>query len=241
MPAFIALDHERTEDPGLASQGHTQPIQGKGAKGLHLALGLQLQQGCLIHQQRIPTPEDILCEAPAQAARLGSWVGLIHPVGKGDRVLVPVPEGEVEVLGRHQVPHDAVDFCEEFRGVPGLDGGLGDAVGGLLGLLCVLALGDVLGDGDDDLLAEVRPRVETEFLGKDLAILPQAPELHLLGLALEGLAETLGQQPKIVLAGGGQNLWGLADEKGPWIPVHPRGALVHIQEAAFRVLDVDRF
>ena len=239
MATLVALNHQGAEYAPVIAQRHAQPIQREGAEGLDLACSLQLRQGGFIHQERLARAEDVLGETAAKPSWFGPGIGRVHPVGEGDRIVLTAPEGDIQVLRRHEVPDNGVDLREERLGISGLDGCLGHPVGGLLRLFRTLAIGDVLGDGDDDLLAQVGAGVEPDILGEDLSVLSQAPELELLGLAVECLPEEQADPFEIVLARGGEGVWGLADEEGPRVAVHPDHAIVHIQEPALRILDVD--
>ena len=241
MAALVALHHQGPEDTGFPAQRHAQPVQGEGAIGLDLALGFELQEGRLIQQERLPDAEEVFREAASQGLGVRPGIHLIHPVGERDRVALLVPQGHVEVLGGHEVPHDAVDHGEELLGVAGLDGGLGDAVGGPLGQLRLVADRDVLGDGHHDLLAPVEAWIEPELLGEDLAALAQAPELEGLGLPGQGLPEGLAEPLEVIPARGGEDHGQLADEEVLRVAVHAGGALVHLQKAPLGVLDVDGF
>ncbi len=102
-----------------------------------------------------------------------------------------------------------------------------------------LALGDVLGQRDDNALAVESARKEANFLGKDLAAAAQAPELEALRLAGERARNRTPDFAQVVSAGGAEELRCVADEPLARMAVHPGRAVVDVEKATLGVLDVD--
>ena len=106
-------------------------------------------------------------------------------------------------------------------------------------LLGILPFGDVLGQGDDDILAEVSAFVDADVLWEDLAIGPDAPEFEMLGFPGKGLLDESRHLFKIVDAGSRKHIRSLAQEELLGPAVHFNCAPVHIHEASLAIQNVD--
>ena len=133
---------ERNADPGIAGSAHLP----------HLARPHQLLEARLVHGQGLAGAEDVLRQASLEVGRhAGQFVVLVHRVGEVEDAPRLVVEGDVEVRHRHQVGNDPVHFAEQLLQRSGAARGLRDAVQCGAEALVALALGDVAGDGEEEL------------------------------------------------------------------------------------------
>ena len=123
---------------------YAQPVHRRRADRLHQAVFDQLLVNFRGSQQRLPAVQHVFGQPLAGLLRRGGLVEFIGVIGKAEQVGCLIIQGDIKVLGRHQLRDDGMDQLVKLPQLFGGMRGFGDAVKGRLDLIGAFVFGEVI-------------------------------------------------------------------------------------------------